>query len=277
MMASDNIISVSELDFEYEVIAYSKQTPVVVDFWAEWCGPCKMLGPILEKLAEEANGAFRLAKVNVDESPNLALRYSIRSIPAVKAFRDGEVVSEFMGAQPEPRVREFVRALAPSQKDLLFEKAEGLLDMEEWTEAETAFRQFLVKSPEHPEATLGLIRALIPQGKLRESDHLLYNFPPSKEYNQAEKIMRLVKSVFWAKDYDGFSDDPLEAAYLNALRLVALGNFPAAMDGLLDILRQDKHFHNDEVRQVLLGIFDVLGDSNPLTRQYRNELAMVLF
>jgi putative thioredoxin len=277
MMASDNIISVSELDFEYEVIAYSKQTPVVVDFWAEWCGPCKMLGPILEKLAEEANGAFRLAKVNVDESPNLALRYSIRSIPAVKAFRDGEVVSEFMGAQPEPRVREFVRALAPSQKDLLFEKAEGLLDMEEWAEAETAFRQFLVKSPEHPGATLGLIRALIPQGKLRESDHLLYNFPPSKEYNQAEKIMRLVKSVFWAKDYDGFSDDPLEAAYLNALRLVSLGNFPAAMDGLLDILRQDKHYHNDEVRQVLLGIFDVLGDSNPLTRQYRNELAMVLF
>ncbi len=277
MMASDNIISVSESDFEYEVIAYSKQTPVIVDFWAEWCGPCKMLGPILEKLAEEANGAFRLAKVNVDESPNLALRYSIRSIPAVKAFRDGEVVSEFMGAQPEPRVREFVRALAPSQKDLLFEKAEGLLDMEEWAGAEAAFRQFLAKSPEHPGATLGLVRTLIPQGKLREADKLLYNFPPSKEYNQAEKIMRLVKSVFWAKNYDGFSDDPLEAAYLNALRLVSLGNFPAAMDGLLDILRQDKHFHNDEVRQVLLGIFDVLGDSNPLTRQYRNELAMVLF
>jgi len=97
MMASDHIISVTEADFEYEVIAYSKQMPVVVDFWAEWCGPCKTLGPILERLAQEANGAFRLAKVDVDANPNLALRFSVRSIPNVKAFQDGQVVAEFVG------------------------------------------------------------------------------------------------------------------------------------------------------------------------------------
>ena len=108
MMASGYIITVTEADFEYEVVAFSQQLPVVVDFWAEWCVPCKTLGPLLEKLADEAQGSFRLAKVDVDSSPNLALRYGVRSIPNVKAFRDGQVVAEFVGAQPEPRLREFV-------------------------------------------------------------------------------------------------------------------------------------------------------------------------
>src|SRR4030067_2970921 len=108
-MASEFIKTVTESDFEYEVIALSNQAPVIVDFWAEWCRPCKTLTPILEKITEEAGGSFRLAKVNVDESPNLALRFNVRSIPNVKAFRDGQAVSEFLGFEPEPRVRDFIR------------------------------------------------------------------------------------------------------------------------------------------------------------------------
>ena len=104
MMTSDFIVNVSEADFEYEVLAFSQQVPVVVDFWAEWCGPCRTLGPMLESMAQEAQGSFRLAKVNVDENPNLALRYGIHSIPAVKAFRHGTMVAEFAGVQPEPRL-----------------------------------------------------------------------------------------------------------------------------------------------------------------------------
>ena len=156
-MTSDFIRSVTEADFEYEVIAFSRQTPVLVDFWAEWCNPCRTLGPILERLTEEAQGAFRLAKVDVDANPNLAIRFSVRSIPAVKSFRDGQVVSEFVGAQPEPRLREFIRALAPSQTDLLLEKGVSYLDEQQWASAENLFRQFLAKESSLPSRHVGSI------------------------------------------------------------------------------------------------------------------------
>ncbi|MCH7664025.1 MAG: thioredoxin, partial [Chloroflexi bacterium] len=121
-MTSEYIIEVSEREFQNEVLAFSSQTPVIVDFWAEWCIPCRTLGPILEKLTQEAQGAFRLAKVNVDENPRLAQQYQISSIPAVKAFHGGEVINEFIGIRPEPEVREFLGSLAPSANDLVVEK-----------------------------------------------------------------------------------------------------------------------------------------------------------
>ena len=115
MTSSEHIIDVSEADFEYEVLAYSATVPVVVDFWADWCIPCRTLGPLLEKLTQEAQGAFRLARLDVDANPNLARRFGIRSIPAVKAFRDGQLVAEFTGARSEPQVRQFLAQLAPDE------------------------------------------------------------------------------------------------------------------------------------------------------------------
>ncbi len=279
MMASEYIITVTEADFEYEVVAFSRQVPVVVDFWAEWCGPCKMLGPLLERLTEEARGAYRLAKVNVDENPNLALRFSVRSIPLVKAFRDGQVVSEFIGAQPEPRVREFLRALAPSQSDLLLEKGLSQLDMQAWSAAEDTLRQYLAKTPENPSGLLGLTKSLLMQGDITAAEQAMDLIPPSKELAAAEIIRPLIDALKRLEQIDSsaYSDDPLEAAYINALRLVLRGNIPAAMDGILDVLRQDKHYHHDEARKVMLALLAVLGDENPLTRQYRNELSLVLF
>ena len=277
MMASEHIISVSESDFEYEVIEFSKQMPVIVDFWADWCGPCKSLGPILERLIQEADGSFRLAKVDVDKNPNLALQYNVRSIPNVKAFRDGQLVSEFVGAQPELRIKDFLRAIAPSEHDLALEKALSLLNQEQWHAGERILREFLIKSPNNPAALLGLSRSLLAQGFVDEPTKILRDFPASKEYNTVEVLLTLVKTLATVKIEPEFNDDPLEAAYQNALRLIKKGNFEAAMDGLLDILRQDKRFRNDEARRVMLGLFEILGAENPLTRQYRNELAMVLF
>lgn len=276
-MSLEYIITVSEGNFEYEVITYSSHTPVVVDFWAEWCKPCKTLTPMLEQIAKEAQGAFRLAKVNVDENPNLALQYNIRSIPHLKSFRDGQVASEFIGAQPEPRLREFIRALAPSQTDLTLEKGFSQLRLLDWSGAEISFQQFLDKSPDYPPALLGLLKAILMQGRLHEASDLQETFPASREFAASETLRPLINALIFAQKAPIYSDDPLEAAYLAALRLVLRGNPEAAMDGLLDTLRQDKHYRNDEIRRVILGILEALGDDNPLTSDYRRELASILF
>lgn len=276
-MTSDFIKTVTESDFEYEVIAYSNQVPVIVDFWAEWCRPCKTLTPILEKITEEAQGRFRLAKVNVDENPNLALRFNVRSIPNVKAFRDGQMVSEFLGLQPEPRVKEFIRNLAPSQTDLLLEKGQSQLESLNWVEAANSFRSFLTKTPNHPAGMLGILKAQLMLGNYKEAKHLIDEFPASPEYARMQAVLPLYEALKRDQSFQPTMEDPLEAESINAIRLIMRGNLPAAMDGLIDILRQDKHYRSDEARKLLLGLFEVLGNHHPLTQQYRQELAMVLF
>ncbi len=276
-MASEYIKTVTESDFEYEVLAFSNQVPVIVDFWAEWCVPCKTLTPLLEKLTEDAQGTFRLAKINVDDNPKLALRYSVRSIPNVKAFRDGQVTSEFLGLQPESRVKEFIRNLASSKIDLLLEKGQSQLESMSWLEAESSFRQFLQKSPNHPAGLLGLLKSSLMEGKFQESLQIIEDFPPSQEYTRKELLLPLLNALNSENLKLEMNADELNATYRNALRLISRGNLPAAMDGLIDIIRQDKHYRDDEARKVLLGLFEVLGDSHSLTQQYRRELAMVLF
>jgi len=276
-MASEYIKIVNEVDFDYEVIAYSNQTPVVVDFWAEWCKPCKSLTPLLEKLAEDAQGTYRLAKVNVDDNPNLAIRFSVRSIPNIKAFRDGLVVSEFLGLQPEPRVREFLRNIAPSQIDLLLEKGQSQLESMSWKEAESSFAQFLAKSPNQPAGLLGLLKSQLMLGNNSQARQIISDFPPSPEYARMLLLVPLLEALSDTALVDVIQEDPLFAAYQNAIRLIHRGNLPAAMDGIIDILRQDKHFRNELARKILLSLFEVLGENHSITQQYRRELSMVLF
>lgn len=277
MMASDHIIDVSEADFEYQVLAYSQHIPVVVDFWAEWCVPCRTLGPMLERLTLESGGAFRLAKVNVDQNQNLSLRYNVRSIPAVKAFRDGKMVSEFVGMQPEPKLKEWLRALAPSSTDLLLEKGLSLISEGEWVSSQEAFQEILKVNPDSAPALFGLAKSILAQGQVDEAQRILQSLPPSREFARAEALLPLTQALIRQQNGENNHDQPLEAAYQRALRLILRGNIPASLDGLLDILREDKYFRDGEVRQVILGLFELMGDENPVTRQYRQELASVLF
>lgn len=277
-MSSANIIQVNENDFEYEVLSYSQNTPVVVYFWAEWCKPCKQLGPLLVALTTEANGAFRLAQLDVDNNPNLALRYGVRSLPTVKAFSQGEVVGEFVGAQPTQRVRDFLsRLAAPSEMSLLEEKAAGYLSLRQWTKAEEAFRAVLDQAPENPGALLGLSKSLLAQGQGPEALYTLKSFPASPLYATAQRLLPLAEAITAAAGDALPAENDLDAAFHGAVRLTARGNFLPALDGLLDILRQNRHYRGEKARQLFLAILEMLDSDDPDARQYRVELASVLF
>lgn len=276
-MSQSFIIHVTEADFEYEVIQYSQQTPVVVDFWADWCIPCKTLGPILTKLTEKRQGEFRLAKVDVDENPKLANRFNIRGIPAVKGFRNGQVIAEFTGAVPENQVQKFLDEIVPGPSDLQLEKGNSLLTTEDWVRAETAFRQVLEERPKHPAALLGLAKCLLTQGKGAQTLQILNDFPASREFSPAQQLRPLAVALTRKNERALETDNLLEATYQRALHLISIGNLPAAMDGLLVILKEDKHYHQDEVREVMVSLFEILGNESPVTRQYRAELASVLY
>ena len=279
MDLSENIVNVDEGSFQMEVLDRSHDVPVVVDFWAPWCGPCRVLGPLLERLTIEAGGAFRLAKVNVDENPNLAIRYGVRGIPAVKALSGGEVKGEFVGAQPEAAVRRFIERLVPNPTQQAVAEARSLLATRHWREAESSFRLVQQEDEANAPAALGLLQALLMQGKGTEALEILRDFPPSTEWASAEELRPLAQFLAEAEKADVVEDEasPLQASLHHAGRLIARGNLPGAMDGLIGILRQDKNYQNGLPRKVLLGIFALLGEDDPLTREYRDELASVLF
>lgn len=281
MTPSEHIVEVTESDFEYQVLEYSATAPVVVDFWASWCIPCRTLSPLLEKLAQEAQGAFRLAKVDVDANPNLARRFGIRSIPAVKAFRDGQLVAEFTGVRSEPQVRQFLAQLAPDEAALLIEKGDSLLLMEEPAQAEKAYLSALELSPTNEVAALGLARSLLMQGRANEARLILHAINQPRLFAIAERLAPLVEALVKVETqgYDELlnSDNPLDSAYARALRLVSHGNVLAALDGLLEILRQDKHYRSGLAHKLILSLLELLTDAHPETRAYRAELAQVLF
>lgn len=277
-MSSDNIISVTESSFEYDVIAYSQNTPVVVDFWAEWCKPCKALTPLLERIAREADGSFRLAKVDVDENPNLALRYSVHSIPTVMAFSQGKKVSDFTGVIPEARIYEFIRGiLPPSPSDLLGQKGESLFMERDFEGARQAFEEALELDPNHPASLLGMMKISLMTGQYDVAQSIYRNFPASQEFNAAEELLPLIKTMDDYSNHRLPEETDLDMSFNNAIHLAMRGNIYASLDGLLDILRQDKKYRRGRARSVLLALLELLDPQDEQTRRYRAELASILF
>ncbi|MBM3136879.1 MAG: thioredoxin [Chloroflexi bacterium] len=277
-MTPEFIIDANELNFEYEVVAFSKNVPVLVDFWAEWCHPCKMLSPLLERLVQEANGSLRLAKVNIDQNPNLAMQYNVRSIPTVKAFVDGHVTAEFVGAQPEARLREFINKLTPpSPLELDLEKANGKIAAKEWSDAEKILRNMLTQNPNLDAAHLGLAKSLLAQGYASEALTHLDEIPAGRAFNTAAMIKPYAEALDSLQNDEILLETDLDAVFANSLRLAGQGKFPLALDGLLDILRENKLYRNKLAHNVILGILEIMGNEDPQTREYRAELATVLF
>ena len=278
MSGSEYILEVSEADFERRVLSRSNEVPVVADFWAPWCVPCRVLSPLLERLAEEGKGAFLLAKVNVDESPKLSATYEVRTIPTVHAFREGKVIASFMGSQPEAKVREFIKTVAGAPADHALAEATSFLVTRHWAEAEDAFRKIWEERPGSGVAAIGLLKALIAQGRGCEALGVLDEFPPSTEFTLAQKMFAVADLLCQVEGADEpVAETDLDALYYNSARLLARANWEPAMDGLLDVLRQNKRYRQGEPRKVILGVFELLGEDDMLTRDYRAELASVIF
>ena len=281
MSTSEWVIEVADADFETAVLKRSETTPVVVDFWAPWCGPCRALGPLLERLAAEHQGAFILAKVNVDEAPAVSQAFGIQSIPAVKGFRDGMLVGEFVGAQPEATVRKLLELVLPTAADVLVARAAALAP----EAAEATLREALELEPRHARALLELARIVAARGDTPGALQLLERVsPPSPLVGESERLaaelrMRTDGAGDQAALRARIAADPNDlAARLELGRtLAALGKHGDALAELLDVVRRDRHFADDGARKAMVDLFAVLGSDHPLTDRYRNELAKALF
>lgn len=279
MPSSEHIITVSEASFQYEVLAYSSQRPVVADFWAAWCQPCKILSPLLEQLAQAGNGSFRLAKVDVDANPSLVMQYNVQGIPAVKAFRNGQLVAEFTGLRTEQQLREFLHSLSPQPDDLAISKGNYLLSQGDWQLAAASFAKVLQQNQDNAPALLGLARSHLAQGHPQLALPILREFPPSNEYIAAEQLISLAEAMSNIDQIErqAVADDDHAPIFANALRLAGKGNIPSAIDGILDIMRTDKNYRKGEARKCAVGLLHLMGEEHPLSKGYRAELSTLLF
>lgn len=234
------VLDVTDDTFERDVLERSDTTPVVIDLWAPWCGPCKTLGPILERVVADTRGKVLLAKVNVDENPRIGATFRVQSIPAVFALHQRQVVDSFIGALPEPAVRQFVERLAPTktEADLLVEKGD-----------EVSLRQALELQPDHEDAVLLLAEMLAGRGEAEDALALLARIPESAESRHIAALARMG------------GETP-----------ASTGDVEAELDALLDRVRDD-----EEARQRFVDLLEVLGPDDPRTGKYRRALTSRLF
>ncbi len=273
--------------FETEVLMKSMQTPVLVDFWAPWCGPCKTLGPILEKLAGEYNGAFELAKVDVDKEQQIAAAFQIRSVPTVFLVKGGEVVDGFPGAVPESQLRQFltqhgVEPMPAANEEPAFDVSTPL----DPHAVLLAAREAVEAAPEKSELKLDLALALLDTGAHAEAQALLDALPANLGADDRTLRAR-TRLAFAAVARDAPPVDELEAALatdpvdmrarhlLGVQRLVA-GDAQQALEHFLDMLRRDRSYEDGLPRKVLIDAFRVVGD-DALVGQYRRKMAALLF
>ncbi len=276
---SPYIKDVSVAEFQQDVLLRSREVPVLVDFWAEWCAPCKTLSPLLERMTEDAGGAFELAKVDVDANQELSAQFLVQSIPTVVAIRNGKEVQRFSGALPEASIAEFLTTVLPTELDVMVDEARTALVTGDTSGAEHMLRQVLEKQSDHQDAGTSLAALLIDQANIDEAMIVLGKLIPDSDVERLQAAARLRQSAG-----DDISDLELRAndependeAQLNLARgLAAHSEFEPALDRLLAVVKR-KGDGKEDARQAMVDIFGVLGSDHPLTATYRRQLATAL-
>jgi putative thioredoxin len=281
----------SERTFVADVLEASREVPVLVDFWAPWCGPCKQLTPILEKVVREAKGAVKLVKINIDENKRIAQQMRIQSIPAVYAFRNGQPVDGFMGALKESDVREFIKRLGgdagPSPTDELLAIANEAVAAGDLGTAAQAYGQILQEEPQNPEALGGLARCYMTSGDVERAKQTLAMVPPEHQAHAAitavQAQLKLADQAQNAGDIAGLEAkakaDPADhQARLDlAVALAARGDSERAIAELLESIRRDRTWNESAARKQLLTLFEALGPTDPAVQSGRRKLSSLLF
>jgi putative thioredoxin len=285
-----DIIDVSLQSFRADVMEESLRRLVLIDFWAPWCGPCKQLTPILEKVVAASRGKVRLAKMNIDQYPQIAEKLGIQSIPAVVAFKDGQMVDGFLGAVPEGDIKAFIEKWAGAggeDVEALFAEAQALLDSGDADAAEAGLAQVLGASPNHVGALAGLARVQIARGALADAKALLETIPADQAHAPPVAAARAALALqeqagavgdlaFLLARVENVPSD-LQARYDLAVALNAAGRRDAAAEELLAIVKRDRAWNDDAGRKLLLQLFESWGPLDPATRSARRQLSSLLF
>ncbi len=279
--------------FMADVVDASRDVPVIVDFWAPWCGPCKQLGPLLEKAVKEANGAVRMVKVNIDENPEIAQQMRIQSIPAVFAFKGGRPVDGFVGALPESQIKAFIKRLGgpaaaqPSPVEMALEEAKAAIAEGDFGTASALYGQVLAHEPGNTAAAAGLARCYIQAGDHGRAKQLLDSLPA--EAKKDAEVAAAIAALVLVEQGAGAGDiaklkakvdqDPKDhqARFDLATAMFAAGQQEPAIEQLLELYKRDRKWNDEAARKQLLKFFEALGGTSPLTISGRRRLSSLMF
>jgi len=287
MENTELIFEVTEDDFEKRVVAASAERAVVVDFWAPWCAPCRMLGPALERVVASYQGKVLLAKVNVDENQGLAALWKIQGIPAVKIFRAGKVAGEFVGALPENEIKRQIAAVVPSEADELVLEGERLEKEGNHGQAETNYRKALALMPRHPRASLQLSKMFLKKGDRQQAQNLAKVVEPdADEYEETQAVLARIDFMEECSKQVGLklceerlakNPDDMDCRYGFACCLAAEQRYEESLENFLKIVETDKHYKEGAAKEAMVRIFSIVGQRSKLADEYRTRLSRVLY